>query len=297
MNDERPIEERAKEMGWRPKDEFRGNPESWTDAEDYVRRGEQILPIVKSDNQRLRTELNSARTQLAAVTAQITEAQESIAALKEFNNANNLTVVKGQRSDLAKRLVTARRDGDVEAEAELQEQLTDTTAAIREAEAAAASRKEGRSGPAGRETAPATGTSPETNPALKDPVYVQWLSENPWLGTDRRKTRLAQAISDELNADPSNTLRGRAFLDHVTEEVERTLGQSVNRQSKVEGGGSGGSGAGGNGGGRAKGYSELPQDAKDACKKQAQRLVGPNRAFKEEKAWQDHYAKIYWEKD
>lgn len=34
------AEVKAKELGWTPKSEFKGNPESWTDAEEYIKRGD-----------------------------------------------------------------------------------------------------------------------------------------------------------------------------------------------------------------------------------------------------------------
>ena len=42
------MEARAREMGWVPQDKFRGDPEHWRPADEFVRRGEEFLPIVKS---------------------------------------------------------------------------------------------------------------------------------------------------------------------------------------------------------------------------------------------------------
>lgn len=41
------IEERAGAQGWVPKEEFRGDPDVWVDAETFVQRGEEINPILK----------------------------------------------------------------------------------------------------------------------------------------------------------------------------------------------------------------------------------------------------------
>ena len=35
-----PYEGQAREMGWRPKDEWEGEPEKWRDAKEFVERGE-----------------------------------------------------------------------------------------------------------------------------------------------------------------------------------------------------------------------------------------------------------------
>lgn len=41
------IEARARAQGWVPREEFRGPPENWRDAGEFVRRGEEELPIVR----------------------------------------------------------------------------------------------------------------------------------------------------------------------------------------------------------------------------------------------------------
>jgi hypothetical protein len=79
----------------------------------------------------------------------------------------------------------------------------------------------------------------------------------------------------------------------VTEEVEKVFSPGV-KTSKVEGG-SRGSGSGGGGTSGGKNYSDLPQDAKETCERQATRLVGKGRAFETAEAWRKHYAKTYFE--
>jgi hypothetical protein len=56
------VEKRAREMGWRPKDEFKGDPDKWTDAMTYVQRGETVLPIIRAERDRLRTEIAEIRS-------------------------------------------------------------------------------------------------------------------------------------------------------------------------------------------------------------------------------------------
>ena len=35
-----PYDKQAREMGWRPKEEWEGEPEKWRDAKEFVERGE-----------------------------------------------------------------------------------------------------------------------------------------------------------------------------------------------------------------------------------------------------------------
>ena len=50
------AETAAREMGWRPKEEFRGEAEKWVDAETFVSRGEHFLPHPLSDRIRVSRE-------------------------------------------------------------------------------------------------------------------------------------------------------------------------------------------------------------------------------------------------
>lgn len=55
---ERDFEAEARIQGWRPQEEFRGDPSKWTDAETFVKRGEEILPFVKKENAHLKQKID-----------------------------------------------------------------------------------------------------------------------------------------------------------------------------------------------------------------------------------------------
>jgi hypothetical protein len=56
------TEVRARTMGWVPKEEYKGNPDNWRDANEFVRRGEEILPIVQERNRDLTRRLTELET-------------------------------------------------------------------------------------------------------------------------------------------------------------------------------------------------------------------------------------------
>lgn len=41
------IERRARDAGWKPLDEYKGNPAQWRDAATFLKRGEEELPILR----------------------------------------------------------------------------------------------------------------------------------------------------------------------------------------------------------------------------------------------------------
>jgi len=282
------VEARAKQLGWAPKDQWRGDASKWIDAQEFVDRGENIIPLIKAQNRRLEDELGSTRGELKQLQTQLIASQEAIEALKEVNNASNLRKVKDDRRDLIVQKKKAEEAGDDDLVLDLETQIQDQTAAIREAEKAEKAPK------AKKET---TETKP-TDPA-KTPEFRAWASENPWWGVDQDRSDLALVIGMRLKRDSANqSLSQKQFMDKVSAEVEKKLGPygaSESRPSKVEGGRSNGSSSSGSGKGRKKTYSDLPTDVKAACDKFSTRLVGAGKAYKTAAEYQQYYADKYFE--
>lgn len=47
------AEEKALKMGWVPQDKFKGDPDKWRPAEEFVERGEKMIPILNAKIRRL----------------------------------------------------------------------------------------------------------------------------------------------------------------------------------------------------------------------------------------------------
>jgi len=276
----------ATSMGWSPLEGWRGDPEKWIDAETFVARGREVLPILRANNKHLQAKVDTLSGQLDKVTEQLTSSQDAIEALKEFNSAATLQEAERTKSDLVASLKQARTDGDVDTEITLREQIDEVSEVIK---ASKIDEEAGKPKPKSNGEDKGPKISPETKAA-----FEAWQAKNTWFGTDVRRTRLATAISDELRADPANAaLLGEAFMDKVAEEVEKTIGGSNGSRTntdKVEGsrGGSGGRSSGG------KSYADLPADAKEACSYYSKRLVGEGRAYKTEAEWQKAYTTKYF---
>jgi uncharacterized protein involved in exopolysaccharide biosynthesis len=58
VSEERNFEQEARQDGWRPQEEWNGDPEKWVDAETFVERGEKITGILKSKADRLEQRLH-----------------------------------------------------------------------------------------------------------------------------------------------------------------------------------------------------------------------------------------------
>jgi len=271
-----PAEAAAREMGWRPLEEFRGDPDKWVDAETFVSRGEHFLPILRANNKRLQEQQGVLSTELAETRRLLEASQEAISELKKYHDEDTKRQIAKARRDLIKEIKQAREDGDVDREVELQTEVNRLDTAVANAPAA----------PAPAPTAP-------KKDATVDPDFIAWEADNPWFRTDKRKNALAMAIAQELRGDPANAkLVGRAFYDRISQEMEEYL-SPADRSSKV---GSGRSGGGGRTAPPAtRQFSDLPAEAKDACAMYAKRLVGPGRAYKDLDAWRAEYTRQYFE--
>lgn len=269
------IEQEARSMGWVPLEEFRGDPERFVSAEDFVDKGRHVMPILKANNKRLEGEVERLRAEQASLQELVRSSQQAIEDLKEASTEATRAAVKRAREELVAGIKIAREEGDVDAELKLSEELTD----LRKQEAKV-------------EKAPTRPAVQAPASQAPDPELMEWVSENKWYGTDMRKTLRANGVAQELRADPAyDDLVGKAFYAKVLEVMdERTRGTPV---SKVSGGRATSAVAGGG----SKSYASLPADAKEACDRQGKRLVGPGKAFKDAAAWQSHYAKLYYAGD
>ena len=278
------VEARAKEMGWIPKEQFRGDEGKWIDAATFVERGENLLPIIQATNRKLYGKVATLESQLAQATTAIQTSQETIAALKEFNDDMARQRAKQRKIELRTEINAAREAEDPEKEQELLEELGEVTTALKAAEKAprGAARPNGQ--PQQRQ---------QQQQQAPDPVLQAWMQDNPWVGQDEQRTDLATVVAQRMRRNPENAgLTGRAFLDKVAEEVESILprGARRNGHDRVEGGARS-SGANPGGG---KTYADLPREVKEVCDRQGKKLIGAGRAFPDEKAWRQHYCNQYF---
>jgi len=270
------VEQSARNLGWVPQEEWRGDKAKWVDAETFTRRGEEIMPILKKNNQELQSKFDGAQTEIRRLNDLFKASQEAIEELKKFQGTETKRQVAEARANLITELKAAKKEGNTDLEVDLQEALAKLD---KEPEVSAAPTK-----PAG--AAPAT-------PAT-DPIFAAWRADNKWFDADTVRQSTAIGIASKMRADPANNaLVGRAFFDKVGEEVSAIFDRGAPARGKVEPGGAGGGGSGG-GNGRTLGFSDLPPDAKATCERQAGKLVGPGRAFKDLGAWQKHYAQVFF---
>jgi len=280
------AEQRASQLGWKPQDQFQGDPAKWVPAEEFLDRADHVMPILRENNRRLQGELESERKAREKLESALSDMRDSVEAMKEYQTKETERAVKQARDALLGQLRQAKTDGDVDLEVRLTSELSQVDADLRAAEIAKAVEAQEKK-EAGEKKQPAQ------KPEL-DPSFLRWQGRNEWYGADARRTAIANGVAMELRRDPANNeLIGDAFFAAVDKELEDVFERLYGEKKaggKVESGGGGGSRASGG----KKTFASLPAEARETCERQAARMVGPNRAFKDMASWQKHYAEQYY---
>lgn len=267
--------EEAAQLGWADRDQWRGNPADWVDAKTFLEKGRPVLGVLKQTNASLRRELEQAKGKLSSLETAVAAANATIGALQEAHDADVKEQVEAARKELRDEIARASREGDHEALAAATEKMVELNAAAKEEE-----KKEEKKTSGGE-------------PAKLDPEFVDWASKNTeWLA-DPANVALSNVAGTKLR-QAGDLSKGAEFLDKVAAEVDKMLGRTRGGKPSKVSGGNGGTGRGGEGGGGGKTYADLPAEAKAVCDRQAQKLVGPNRAHKTIDSWRASYARQYF---
>lgn len=266
------LEIEAREMGWVPQDEWNGNPDEWRDAQEFVERGKNILPIVRAHNKQLRQDLLTSNKELATLKETLKNTQRAVEALRKNYDADTKRQVEQARQELKQQIRQAREIGDVDTEFDLQDKLDE----LRQSE----SQSQEDHGV----------DNPTPSQQEIPPEVTSWQAEHSWFGDQStlenvQRTQSMIWVMNQMR-QRGDTTTGTKFLDNALTELERMEGKSPTRRtSKVEPGRNSGAQTG-------RKFLTLSQEAKNICHADTERFVGPGKMFKTEKEWEDHFASM-----
>jgi len=240
------VQHEAESQGWVPKERFRGNESDWVDADTFVKRGREILPILRKNNENLIKDLQATKDQLK----EFREAAEEFKKFQRESYERKAQEYESQIQEIKESRAQAISDGDGQKVNALDDALDQAKENFKEAKQAVkdvVSAKE-----------------PEPTPEAIDPGLQAWLDRNTWFGQDKRLTGMVNGIGESLRLE-FPLLKGQAFLDKLdevlAEEFPNKFGKKQSPSSRVESG----SGRQSRSGGNAQSYDNLPSEAKSAC--------------------------------
>lgn len=263
---------RARAMGWVPKEEYKGNPDNWRDAGEFVRRGEEILPIVQERNRDLTRKLNELENRLNQKDA---EYQTNLSKIERMS----AVALHRQREQLQGSYEAAMRQAAASADVDRYDQLSrDRDQAVAQFD---------------RRIQETVNVQPQQQAPQAPPEAQAWFEKNKsWFMADQALNMEAQAIHIALQKEhPYMPLADN--LERVEKTIKQRYPQKFGMQpttptaSAVSYGAveSGGSRLPSGAGNRQRGASDLPAEARAA----AERFVKQG-IFKDV----NEYAREYW---
>lgn len=169
--DEAPsIEDRARDMGWRPKEEFKGDEARWVDAETFVKKGEEILPIIRANAKKVEAENAALKNDLATL-------KKDVAEFRKYHSQTEKRAYERAIKDLETRQAEAVEANDVKAVREITREIADLSKDVR------------------------TDDNGDDLKKTQQDAFASWVQDNPWFKTDTVLKGAALAIADELAAD------------------------------------------------------------------------------------------------
>lgn len=233
------AETEARMFGWKPLEEFKGDPDRWRDAEAFLEKGKQINGFLRKDFDKLRTELSGRDQRIAAL-------ESSIQEFAAYHQETEARAYNRAISNLKEERKAALRESDGERVVQIEEQLDDL-------QEAAAKTKLAPRAPAPRD------------PSAPDPAFVAWVDQNPWYKENRVLRSLTHDYAEELKQQEPGLL-GPAFLNKVkhivqTNHPELFQNPERTRPNAVTGGDDSRPGNRT----RGKTYADMPADARAAC--------------------------------
>ena len=218
----RDFETEARRHGWTPKEEFKGDPDKWVDAETFARRADEVMPFLKKQNNALKGEIRDLKKEFRRVS--------------EFYSASEKRQYERALKDLQAKHDIAVESGDVQASREVMSEMEDL-----------------------RTNAPQPVVVPDDedddapNPQAE---FAEWVEKNDWYVTDDKKRAYADIQANALGQADKYPGGRTAWLKELETRVNRKFsGNSA--PSPVNGGGNRAAASKG-----GKTYNDLPPEAK-----------------------------------
>lgn len=185
---ERDYEAEARKHGWTPKDDFKGDPGKWVDAETFVRRADEVMPFLKKQNAALKREMDDLKKQVKQASAFFSKAEE-----RAYSRA---------LADLQARHDDAVESGDVAAARKVMQEMGQLQA-----------------------DKPAPESAPEHDPEQARRELNDWIERNDWYVTDDARRRYADFQAEAMGPAPEWPGGNKAWLDELEQRVERKFSE------------------------------------------------------------------------
>lgn len=262
------TETRARAMGWRPQEEYRGDPATWKDAKSFVDAADTNPAI-------LRERFDTVARRNAELERKLTTVETDYQTRFQRLERMSAVALDRQRQQIEASYAAAMRQAVETGDVARYDQLSEARGeAVRQFDTVA---QEARAQPE---------QAARAAPAPYQQTVDAWQAANPWYGKDQAMTALAQIESQRIqNEHPGLTVEQN--LAEVRRSVARRFPEKFAMQqpqqrgsAAVEGGSRMASGAG-----AGRGWADIPAADRQVAVKQIK-----DGLFKD----QADFAREYW---
>jgi hypothetical protein len=264
------LEAKARRMGWKPSEEFRGPQHLWKDADTYVRAGEQELPVLRERYRALDDRFSKQERELTTTKSAIEDVKKTLSDFVDFSHKSEQRAYDKAKKELMAQMRQATAMADTAAFDAAEARLNQVEQEQRQATVAVTTKVE------------------EKKPdQFQPPPEVQlWVNDNPWFNNDVTLRAYATALhGDLLSRSPNLSIRDnlaevrKTVMDRfpdkfggtrMEKKVEKTeTKENENRERAAAVSTSSVTTESGNrqAAGKKKTYNDLPAEAKAACDK------------------------------
>lgn len=285
----------ARDMGWVPQDEWRGDPDIWKPADEFARRGKEVLPIVNSTNRRLKEQLSRSETHIEELKEQMEgmrgEFRKDLESRSKRLEGMTKAALASQREQLFKAFEAEKRKAVMDGNTDEYDRLSsEQNKAMSEFKPEADFEEEPAAAPEPKKQETRQEAPPEVN---------DWMGANQWFNRDPVLTALATEEHGKiLEQMPGLSLSEN--LERVTQAVKAKFPEKFGISEQPKPNGSTRPHAPSVEGGKRenqtktseKGWNDLPPEAKVHAKNFFE--DGLFEADKSLETAQRNYAKAYW---
>lgn len=188
------VETHARNMGWKPKEQWKGDTSKWEDAQSFVDRTMSMVPLLQARNKDLDKTIAQMKRQMDQQTTSMADL------VRTTRKAEQVGYNRAMR-ELAEKRRAAIREGDEQAVEAVEQEM----------------RELGPAPPPPDDPKPNGAGNGQAEP---DPVAVAWAKQNPWFRQDPIAAQVASMTLDQLEREePDLTLEER--LTEVTRRIRR----------------------------------------------------------------------------
>lgn len=239
------TEQKAMRLGWVPKDQFKGDPDKHRSAEEFLERGETMLPLLKRDNDRLHEGMTKLERRLA-------EQAETFAEFAQYASKSEERAYKRAKAELEAKRDAAIETADVNGARQAQREIDALEVPV----------------------APKVPEKKEDQPQ-PDPAIQAWIRENDWF--DKSPSLRAYAV--EEFGDLERRFPGKSKTELLAETKQKTMERFPDKfgiNPKRDGASAVNEPSGGTAPRKKAGktYDDLPAEAKKACDKFCRTIPG-----------------------